>query len=91
MVLEAMAEPLAAKITGQVSIPTIGIGASPQCDGQVLVMEDMLGLSPNPPRFVREYAHLGAEIESAVKAFASDVRGRRFPFAENVYQMKKPG
>ena len=91
VVLEAMAEPLAAKITRQIPIPTIGIGASPACDGQVLVMEDMLGLNPSPPRFVREYAHLGLEIEKAVKAFASDVRERRFPGVENVYPMAKKG
>jgi len=89
VVLEAMAEPLAAKITKLVSIPTIGIGASPDCDGQILVMEDMLGLNPNPPRFVREYAHVGAEIEGAVKAYAADVRSRRFPGQENVYTMSK--
>ena len=89
IVLEGMAEPLAARITRQVAIPTIGIGASPDCDGQVLVMEDMLGLNPNPPKFVREYAQLGAAIEAAVKAYASDVRERRFPGSENVYPMKK--
>lgn len=88
VVLEAMAEPLAAKITKDIPIPTIGIGASPDCDGQILVMEDMLGLSPNPPRFVREYAHLGPEIEAAVSAYAADVRSRKFPGRENVYTMK---
>src|SRR6201999_248689 len=91
IVLEAMAEPLAARITQQVAIPTIGIGASPACDGQILVMEDMLGLNPHPPRFVREYAHLGPAIEAAVKAYAADVRERRFPGVENVYPMKKAG
>jgi 3-methyl-2-oxobutanoate hydroxymethyltransferase len=89
VVLEGMAEPLAAKITTDIAIPTIGIGASAACDGQVLVMEDMLGLNPNPPKFVREYAHLGPAIEAAVKAYASDVRERRFPGTENVYPMKK--
>jgi 3-methyl-2-oxobutanoate hydroxymethyltransferase len=89
VVLEAMAEPLAARITAQVPIPTIGIGASPACDGQILVMEDMLGLNPNPPKFVREYAHLGPAIEAAVRSYAEDVRARRFPGAENVYPMKK--
>lgn len=89
VVLEAMAEPLAGRITRQVAIPTIGIGASPDCDGQILVMEDMLGLNPHPPRFVREYAHLAAEIEGAVKAYAQEVRTRRFPGQENVYSMKK--
>ena len=89
VVLEGMAEPLAAKITQEIAIPTIGIGASPQCDGQILVMEDMLGLNPHPPRFVREYAHLGAGIEAAVAEYAGDVRNRRFPGRENVYQMRK--
>lgn len=89
VVLEAIAERLAAKITKQVAIPTIGIGASPECDGQVLVLEDMLGLNPNPPRFVREYSHLGQEIETAVRNYASDVRLRRFPGKENVYFLKK--
>ncbi len=89
IVLEGMAEPLAAKITAEIAIPTIGIGASAACDGQVLVMEDMLGLNPNPPKFVRQYAQLGPAIEAAVNAYASDVRERRFPGAENVYPMKK--
>jgi len=89
MVLEGMAEPLAARITQEVAVPTIGIGASPACDGQVLVMEDMLGLNPNPPKFVRQYAQLGPEIEAAVKAYAADVRSRSFPGVENVYPMKK--
>jgi len=89
IVLEAMAEPLASRITQQVPIPTIGIGASPDCDGQILVLEDMLGLNPDPPTFVREYAHLASEIESAVKNFTADVRSRRFPGKENVYSVKK--
>lgn len=89
LVLEAMTEPLAAKITRDIEVPTIGIGASPQCDGQILVMEDMLGLNPTPPRFVREYADLAGDIEAAVEAYASDVRSRRFPAKENVYNMKK--
>jgi 3-methyl-2-oxobutanoate hydroxymethyltransferase len=91
VVLEGMAEPLAAKITHDLSIPTIGIGASSECDGQILVMEDMLGLNPHPPRFVREYAHLGPDIEAAVTNYAADVRSRRFPGTENVYAMKKRG
>ena len=91
IVLEGMAEPLAARITAEIAIPTIGIGASAACDGQVLVMEDMLGLNPNPPKFVREYASLGPAIEAAVKAYAQDVRDRAFPGTENVYPMKKAG
>ena len=91
VVLEGMAEPLAARITAEIPIPTIGIGASPACDGQILVMEDMLGLNPNPPKFVRQYAQLGPAIEAAVRSYAEDVRARRFPGAENVYPMKKAG
>lgn len=89
VVLEGMAEPLAARITSEIAIPTIGIGASAACDGQVLVLEDMLGLNPNPPKFVRQYAQMGPAIEEAVAAYTSDVRERRFPGAENVYPMKK--
>jgi len=89
VVLEGMAEPLAAHVTAEIAIPTIGIGASAACDGQVLVMEDMLGLNPNPPKFVRQYAQLGPAIEEAVAAYARDVRDRRFPGVENVYPMKK--
>ncbi len=65
VVLEGMAEPLAARITRQISIPTIGIGASAECDGQILVLEDMLGLSPKAPKFVKEFATLGAQIAGA--------------------------
>ncbi len=91
VVLEGMAEPLAAKITRDAPVPTIGIGASAECDGQILVLEDMLGLNPAPAKFVREYASLGRDIEAAVKSYAADVRARRFPGAENVYSMKKAG
>ncbi len=88
MVIEAVAEPLARKITHDVAIPTIGIGASAACDGQVLVLEDMLGLSPKVPKFVRRYGNLGPAIEEAVAAYAADVRSRAFPAAEHVYDMK---
>lgn len=91
VVLEGMAEPLAAKITHGISIPTIGIGASAECDGQILVLEDMLGLNPRPPKFVRQYASMGADIGAAVKGYADDVRARRFPGDENVYRMKRAG
>jgi 3-methyl-2-oxobutanoate hydroxymethyltransferase len=87
VVLEALAELLAARITKQIDIPTIGIGASAECDGQILVLEDMLGLSPRVPKFVKEYAQLGAGIENAVKAFATEVRTRAFPSAEHTYPM----
>jgi 3-methyl-2-oxobutanoate hydroxymethyltransferase len=88
VVLEAVAEPLARKITGAVSIPTIGIGASAACDGQILVMEDMLGLSPRVPRFVKEFGKVGAAIENAIKLYAEDVRTRAFPEDGNTYEMK---
>lgn len=87
VVLEALAELLAARITKQIDIPTIGIGASAECDGQILVLEDMLGLSPRVPKFVKEYAQIGAGIEAAVKAFAGDVRTRAFPSDEYTYPM----
>src|SRR3984893_16922606 len=70
VVLEAIAEPLAARITQQAPIPTIGIGASPACDGQILVLEDMLGLSPRVPKFVKKYGELGGGIEAAVEEYA---------------------
>jgi 3-methyl-2-oxobutanoate hydroxymethyltransferase len=81
-VIEAVAEPLARKITETIAIPTIGIGASAACDGQVLVLEDMLGLSPRTPKFVRRYGELGPMIEAAI------VRARAFPGPEHVYGMK---
>jgi 3-methyl-2-oxobutanoate hydroxymethyltransferase len=89
MVLEGMAEPLAAKITRAVAIPTIGIGASAECDGQILVLEDMLGLNPRPPKFVRQYANMASDIATAVKSYAADVQARRFPGEDNIYRMKK--
>ncbi len=88
VVLEAVAEPLAAKITKMIDIPTIGIGASANCDGQILVMEDMLGLSPRVPKFVKEFGKVGQAIESAIKLYADDVRERRFPMPENTYEVK---
>ena len=91
VVIEALAEPLARKITETISIPTIGIGGSAACDGQVLVLEDMLGLSPRTPKFVRRYADLGPAIEAAVAGYARDVRARAFPGPEHVYGMKAKG
>jgi 3-methyl-2-oxobutanoate hydroxymethyltransferase len=88
VVLEAVAEPLAARITADIAIPTIGIGASPACDGQILVLEDMLGLSPRVPKFVKRYTSLGPSIEAAVADYADEVRKRTFPTAEHVYTMR---
>jgi 3-methyl-2-oxobutanoate hydroxymethyltransferase len=89
VVLEAIAAPLADKITKAIDIPTIGIGASPGCDGQILVMEDMLGLSPRVPKFVKEFGKVGEAIENAIKLYADNVRSRAFPGPENTYEMKK--
>ncbi len=88
MVVEAVAEPLGRRISEIVPVPTIGIGASAACDGQVLVLEDMLGLSPRVPKFVRRYGELGPSIEAAIKAYADDVKRRAFPGPEHVYPMK---
>jgi 3-methyl-2-oxobutanoate hydroxymethyltransferase len=88
MVVEAVAEPLAARITREVAVPTIGIGASPACDGQILVLEDMLGLSPWVPKFVKQYGQLAEGIEAAVREYAREVRTREFPGAANVYPLK---
>ena len=90
MVIEAVAEPLGRRITAAVAIPTIGIGASVACDGQILVLEDMLGLSPRVPKFVKRYGDLGPAIEAAIAAYAKDVRGRAFPGPEQVYPMARP-
>ena len=86
VVLEGMVEPLAAQISKDIPIPTIGIGASADCDGQILVLEDMLGLNPNPPKFVKTYGDLGAQIETAVKGYAEDVKSRNFPTEDQVYK-----
>jgi 3-methyl-2-oxobutanoate hydroxymethyltransferase len=88
VVIEGTIETVAADITRRIAIPTIGIGASVACDGQVLVLEDMLGLSPKPAKFVRRYGNLGPAIEEAVATYAADVRSRAFPAAEHVYGMK---
>jgi 3-methyl-2-oxobutanoate hydroxymethyltransferase len=89
VVLEAMAEPLAARITAAIPIPTIGIGASASCDGQILVMEDMLGLSPRVPKFVKRFGDIGKSIEDAILAYAGEVRARSFPAPEHTYEVKE--
>jgi 3-methyl-2-oxobutanoate hydroxymethyltransferase len=75
-------------VAEKVSIPTIGIGASPACDGQILVLEDMLGLSPRVPKFVKRYGDLGPGIEAAIAGYAKDVRARAFPGPEHTYEMR---
>jgi 3-methyl-2-oxobutanoate hydroxymethyltransferase len=89
MVIEGVTEPVARELTQAVKIPTIGIGASAECDGQVLVVDDLLGLMTDiKPRFVKRYAELAQTIETAVKAYADDVRARRFPGPEHTYTAK---
>lgn len=89
VVLEGTLEPVAAEITAALPIPTIGIGASPACDGQILVAEDVFGLfSDFTPRFVKRYAELGSQISAAAAAYAEDVRARRFPGKEHCFLPK---
>jgi 3-methyl-2-oxobutanoate hydroxymethyltransferase len=89
LVIEGTIEPVARAITEAVPIPTIGIGASPMCDGQILVIDDVLGLFTQfKPRFVRRYAELAPLIAAAVEGYADDVRARRFPGPEHCFGMK---
>jgi len=90
VVLEAVPRELAAQITRELHIPTIGIGAGPDCDGQILVMHDMLGLSLNPaPKFARQYADLGAVISKAVREYCDDVRKGNFPSDAESYHAQQ--
>ncbi len=91
IVLEAMAEPLAARLTKAVPVPTIGIGASSACDGQILVMDDMLGITPRAPKFVKQFGQIGQAIDRAIADYAASVRNRSFPAPEHTYGMKPKG
>ena len=88
MVVEGVAEDLAAEITRSVACPTIGIGASAACDGQILVTDDLLGMFERTPKFVRRFADLRGEIARAVDAFAGEVRARSFPAKAETYAFK---
>jgi 3-methyl-2-oxobutanoate hydroxymethyltransferase len=88
VVLEGVMDELATTITRAVAIPTIGIGASAECDGQVLVTEDMLGLFERTPRFVKRYDDLASRIGQAVETYAGEVRSRSFPTADQTYRPK---
>lgn len=91
VVIEGTVEALAREITAVVPIPTIGIGASGACDGQILVTDDLTGLFTDfKPKFVKRYAEVGAAIGEAARAYAEDVRSRRFPGPEHLYATKKP-
>jgi len=85
VVLECMEATIAAKITETLSIPTIGIGAGEHCDGQVLVINDLLGLTDSPPRFVKEYAQLRSTIGDAVSQYCQDVQAKTFPDSSTSY------
>ena len=86
IVVEGVVEPIAVEVTRKVSCPVIGIGASAQCDGQVLVTDDMIGMFERVPRFVKRYGNAAEIIAGAAEAFAADVRARRFPQDEQTYQ-----
>ena len=88
IVVEGVVEPIAIELTRTVDCPTIGIGASAQCDGQVLVAEDMLGLFDRTARFVKRFDDLAGRISAAVETYAADVRSRSFPGPEQVYAPK---
>ena len=88
LVVEGVVEPIAVAITEAVGCPTIGIGASARCDGQVLVAEDMLGLFERTPRFVKRFDDLATRIGAAAETYAADVRARAFPGPEQVYAAK---
>jgi 3-methyl-2-oxobutanoate hydroxymethyltransferase len=90
IVLEAIPAPVAARITEELAIPTIGIGAGAACDGQVLVYHDLLGLTEGHlPRFVKRYANLSREIRDALEAYAAEVRAGTFPGEEHAYSMSE--
>jgi 3-methyl-2-oxobutanoate hydroxymethyltransferase len=90
VVIESVVETIAKDISNQISIPTIGIGASANCDGQILVLDDLLGIFDEfKPRFVKHYANLREDISEAVERYAKDVRSRRFPGPEHFYNAKK--
>ena len=86
MVIEGVLEPIAIEITDKIACPTIGIGASAQCDGQVLVTEDMLGLFERTPKFVKRFGAMQGMVEESVRQYAEQVRDRSFPSAEHLYQ-----
>jgi 3-methyl-2-oxobutanoate hydroxymethyltransferase len=88
VVVEGVIEPIAIEVTRAISCPTIGIGASAQCDGQVLVTEDMLGMFERVPRFVKRYEAIAEAISGAAARYAQEVRARTFPGKEQTYQPK---
>jgi 3-methyl-2-oxobutanoate hydroxymethyltransferase len=88
LVVEGVMEEIATQVARSVAVPVIGIGASPSCDGQVLVTEDMLGLFERTPRFVKRYDDLAARISEAAETYAKEVRSRTFPSSDQTYRPK---
>ena len=86
IVIECVIESLAKKITNSINVPTVGIGSSKHCDGQILVTDDMIGLSSFHPRFVKKYSNVKKIIEKSVKNYCSDIKRRKFPYSQNVYR-----
>ena len=89
IVIECVVEDLTKKITNSVKVPTIGIGSSKYCDGQILVTDDMIGMSNFRPKFVKQYSKVNKIIEKSVKNYCKDVKNKKFPFSKNVYKLKK--
>ena len=89
VVVEGVIEPIAIAVTEAIGCPSIGIGASPKCDGQVLVTEDMLGMFERVPRFVKKYGDIASTIADTAAQYAAEVRDRSFPGPEQLYQPKK--
>jgi 3-methyl-2-oxobutanoate hydroxymethyltransferase len=90
IVIEGTIDPVSRAATEAVSVPTIGIGASASCDGQVLVIDDVLGLAGDfKPKLARQYVDLGSQIAEAARNYAADVKAHRFPGPENVYGLPK--
>lgn len=91
VVIEGVAVGLANKVTKAIGIPTIGIGASAECDGQILVFEDMIGLFPRVPTFVKRYGNMEEMMRDAIVRYADEVRDRSFPADEHTYKVKETG
>ena len=81
-----MVESLAKEITKSISVPTIGIGASKHCDGQILVIDDIIGLSVLYPKYVKKYSNVETIIDKSVKNYCKDVKQRKFPYIQNIYK-----
>ena len=87
IVIECVLERLAKKITNSISIPTIGIGASKYCDGQILVTDDMIGMTNFSPKFVKKYSNVRKIIEKSVKKYCNEVKSKTFPSSQHVYKL----